>query len=100
MFIRASMLSSGALAIHPSWFPGPGQYAFPSLGGSRNGGPGGLAGWARCWVLRERAFVPGLRCGPGSRFPWMGGPGSGCRPFLENCTVDASISCFCDMEQC
>jgi hypothetical protein len=75
VFIRASMLSSGALAIHPSWFPGPGQYAFPSSGGSRNGGPGGLAGWARCWVLRKRPPGGGwfLRCGPGSRFPWLGG---------------------------
>jgi hypothetical protein len=44
--------------------------------------------------------MAGSSYGPGARVScWGSGPGF-C-PFLENCTVDASISCFCDsQEQC
>ena len=52
-------------------------------------------GRARCWVLRERAFsVP--RTGSTRR-----GCGGACRdrPYLENCTVDASIICSCQVNK-
>jgi hypothetical protein len=57
--------------------------------GLRNGRLDRLAGWARCWVLRKRALSLGLQYRP-----WAvtcEGGGLWCCPFLENCTVDASI---------
>ena len=47
-------------------------------------------GRARCWVLRERALsLPSDRGAP----PRMRGCARRDRPYLENCTVDASINC-------
>jgi hypothetical protein len=72
----------------------PGLVSTLLLCGCGTGAAGRGAGWARCWVLREQARgVWGLGQG---RFPGDADvfPGSGFRLFLENCTVDASISCF------
>ena len=51
---------------------------------------GSRAGRARCWVLRERALSHPLdRPAP----PRMRRCADRDRPYLENCTVDASINC-------
>ena len=48
-------------------------------------------GRARCWVLRERALSPPL--GPECPARVMQRCARRDRPYLENCTVDASINC-------
>ena len=97
MIIPVPMLSSGALAIHSgscffSWLVRP-------LRGMERGS--GAGSWVGTLLGPEEAGVCclGLLTGqvPGSP---VGGLGFGFCPFLENCTVDASISCFCDRKQC
>jgi hypothetical protein len=64
----------------------------------RHGKPdlGGCTGRARCWVLRERPLMVILsRAG----LPKPDGGGSRDRPYLENCTVDASIICSCQVSK-
>src|ERR1700734_214811 len=58
----------------------------------------GTEGWrrwrtgrARCWVLRERAKAIPYRTG--TPMPRMRHCALRDRPYLENCTVDASINC-------
>jgi hypothetical protein len=53
-------------------------------------------GRARCWVLRERALSP-PRTGAPRRV--CGGVRVRDRPYLENCTVDASIICSCQVNK-
>jgi hypothetical protein len=71
-----------------------------------------VPGRARCWVLRDRppgaARVVVVSCGacgvgflgqdrlPVARGCVLGGRD---RPFLENCTVDASIICSCQVDK-
>ena len=49
------------------------------------------SGLARCWVLRERAKAIPYRTG--TPLPRMRHCALRYRPYLENCTVDASINC-------
>jgi hypothetical protein len=59
---------------------------------------------SRCWVLRKRTARPavvqggylGLQSRPVSSAIRMDGLRGRFRLFFENCTVDASISCFCE----
>ena len=51
-------------------------------------GSEGPAGRARCWVLRERPLGPLGQ----DRLQRPKGADSRDRPYLENCTVDASIT--------
>jgi hypothetical protein len=96
-----------------SWFHQPGSVSTPAF--VREGrGPRGWAGWARCWALRERMFfVPPLLDRhlaerPRARTVHAGLPAwcvhrgtrrSRCRdrPYFENCIVDASIICSCQV---
>src|SRR5215472_13046536 len=70
-----------------------------------NAGVGGRVGRARCWVLRDRPRVrlSGRRRGcffGQDRFPVrVVRGGAGFRPYLENCTVDASIICSCQVDK-
>ncbi len=95
---RASMLSSGALVIHSGSVSCLLASTFPCGGPERGSG-----GWFWVGTLlgpEGTGVLPGSSgYGPGSGLLRMRWPGRGFRPFLENCTVDASISCFCDMKQ-
>jgi hypothetical protein len=91
------MLSSGALAIHP----GPG--AGIRLVRSRfcRAAERGFLSWF--WVgtlLGPEGTAAGLGLLTG-QVPVITDvvAGFGFCPFLENCTVDASISCFCDIQK-
>ena len=65
---------------------------------ARNAGPGGCAGRARCWVLRERPLLGLPRLGPVSPRHAVADERRD-RPYLENCTVDASIICSCQVDK-
>jgi len=86
----ALMLPSGALAIRPDWLSAPGlvrrsPWAAPGTTGAGAGPAGHAAGY-----LRERATPGSLeRLGRGPRR--MSRRVAQFRPYLENCTVDASI---------
>jgi hypothetical protein len=58
--------------------------------------PGGSAGRARCWVLRER---PHGLTSIGPNLPRQLTVEAGYRPYLENCIVDASIICSCQVNK-
>jgi hypothetical protein len=93
---RGWMLVSGALVIRFRAGARAGKYARGELHAARlgwNASPGSARGRARCWVLRERPLAAAL--GP-DRYPLAG---CRCRPYLENCTVDASIICSCQVDK-
>ena len=81
------MLSSGALAIHLGLFPSPSQYV-PLRGAERGRRDGSRVG--TLLGPEGTGFSPGLQLQAAGRHPCRGG-GLWCCPFLENCTVDASI---------
>src|SRR5690242_12671727 len=58
--LRVGLLIGGALVIQLLGWSSPLVLPVPSLwrGGCRNGVVGLLVGWSRCWVLRERAWMP------------------------------------------
>ena len=82
----------------------PGRLVRP-LGGCASSGshsgteswPGSRPGRARCWVLRERPPVGLTSTRTGS--PAVRRLGVRDRPYLENCTVDASIICSCQVNK-
>jgi hypothetical protein len=59
--------------------------------------PGGRTGRARCWVLRERPLVGSTSAG--SVCQSLVAVAGRDRPYFENCTVDASIICSCQVSK-
>ena len=77
----------GALVIRSVRQSATGQYTRCEPG--RNAARGGSTGRARCWVLRERPHGP---LGQDRSPTPARADGGRDRPYLENCTVDASIT--------
>src|SRR5215475_12850737 len=102
-YLRRMSLGGSSLVEH--WLFGlgscPGWLVRPigCLRAPRHGTPGprGCAGRARCWVLRETAARLATSIGP--NLPATRRWRRGHRPYLENCTVDASIICSCQVNK-
>ena len=100
---QGSLLISGALAIQSGRLAV--SASTPVRG--RNAGHGSWAGWARCWVLKTQVrlvfwVADWYRVIPPQ--PWVFSAGwgwwrSGCWDclYFENCIVDASIICSCQV---
>jgi hypothetical protein len=101
---RGSLLVSGALVIQSGLWPcllvQPGSPGW-------NAGRGGWPGWARCWVLKaqvlpvllgQTGIAPNRPGSSAVRVGW-GWRRSGCWDclYFENCIVDASIICSCQV---